>query len=532
MRKTELMEVCFQPLPLGSIRPKSWLQNQLRIQMQGLTGHLDEFWPDVADSQWIGGKAEGWERGPYWLDGAVPLAFLLDDEKLKSKVARWMDYILDHQQEDGWLGPLTDRFKADLWPMFLFLKVLIQFHEATSDARIVPAMMRCCRKLDDLLDKHPLNRWASYRWPELGIALHWLYERTGEDWLLRLADRVSRQGYDWRTHFTDLPYKEKRNKWAFGNHVVNHAMALKIGGVLFRRTGNPVDAALARQAIETMDQYHGQAAGIFSGDESLAGTMPSQGTELCAVVEYMFSLEVLMSVLGEPWLGDRLEKIAFNALPATFKPDMWAHQYDQQANQVVCKVSEDRLYTNNGPDANLFGLEPNFGCCTANMHQGWPKFASHLWMSAKDSGLAAVAYAPCEVRTDLSGIRVRIEVETDYPFDEDVRMTVHAEHPDSFPLHLRIPSWAEGAEVSIDSAGSYPVKAGKFHTVEREWRDETTVILHLPMKVRTQTRFNGAAAIERGPLVYSLKIGNAHWLPYVMLHKKDMVQDVGNPPLS
>lgn len=91
----------FRPLPLGSVRPRRWLLRQLRIQAEGLSGHLDEFWPDIAESGWIGGGAEGWERGPYWLDGVTPLAFLLDDEKLKSKVHRWMDHIIGHQCEDG-----------------------------------------------------------------------------------------------------------------------------------------------------------------------------------------------------------------------------------------------------------------------------------------------------------------------------------------------------------------------------------------------------------------------------------------------
>ena len=76
----KLVENAFLMLPLGSIRPAGCLHAQLRMQADGLTGHLDEFWPDIADSAWVGGKGEGWERGPYWLDGLVPLAFLLDDE--------------------------------------------------------------------------------------------------------------------------------------------------------------------------------------------------------------------------------------------------------------------------------------------------------------------------------------------------------------------------------------------------------------------------------------------------------------------
>ncbi|MBC7317423.1 MAG: hypothetical protein H5T70_13450, partial [Chloroflexi bacterium] len=79
-----LRPLAFEPLPLGSIYPAGWLAHQLRLQAEGLSGHLDEFWPDVAQSAWIGGTAEGWERGPYWLDGLVPLAFLLKDARLQA----------------------------------------------------------------------------------------------------------------------------------------------------------------------------------------------------------------------------------------------------------------------------------------------------------------------------------------------------------------------------------------------------------------------------------------------------------------
>ncbi len=65
---------------------------------------------------------------------------------------------------------------------------------------------------------------------------------------------------------------------------------------------------------------------------------------------------------------------------------MWAHQYDQQVNQAICQRSGAHVWTDNGPDANLFGLEPQFGCCAANMHQGWPKFAASLWMKTTEGG--------------------------------------------------------------------------------------------------------------------------------------------------
>ncbi|HEU5102139.1 MAG TPA: beta-L-arabinofuranosidase domain-containing protein [Roseiflexaceae bacterium] len=499
------------PLPLGQIRPAGWLREQLRIQADGLSGHLDEFWPDIANSRWIGGDAEGWERGPYWLDGIVPLAYLLDDARLKAKAQHWIDQILARQDADGWLGPVLDSqysYAYDSWPRFIIFKALTQYHEASGDPRVLEAMQRFLHKLDQLLDERPLRSWAYYRWADLAISVHWLYERTNEPWLLDLVAKLHEQGFDWRAHFARFPYRDKtrREECDLRSHVVNNAMAIKQPGVWLRQSHDPADQAAVLQIMETLDRFHGQATGVFSGDEHLAGRSPAQGTELCAVVEYMFSLEVLIATLGDPQLADRLELIAYNALPATFSPDMWAHQYDQQVNQVLCRIDEDRPWTSNGPDSNIYGLAPHFGCCTANMHQGWPKLASHLWMRSPDGGLAAVAYAPCTVHTEVEGVPVQVELVTDYPFGGELRLKVRAERPTRFPLHLRIPGWAIGAEVLIGRSIQMAALPGTFHTIEREWGTETEIGLHLPLHVRVTRRFNDSVSIYRGPLLYGLKI--------------------------
>jgi DUF1680 family protein len=520
------------PLPLGAIRPAGWLREQLRTQAAGLSGHLAEHWPDVADSAWIGGSAEGWERAPYWLDGTVPLAFLLDDARLLATVTRFIDTILARQGEDGWLGPLRDtsdgrRKNYDPWPVFVLLKALTQFHEASGDARIIPAITRFLRRLDTLLDEQPLFDWGRYRWADLAVSLLWLYERTNEPWLLALAAKSYRQTFDWGALFRNYPYATKQPierihppappepgvtfRTDLASHVVNNAMALKQPALWYRLAHDPADRAAVQHMIDTLDRYHGQVTGVFSGDEHLAGVSPSQGTELCAVVEYMYALEVLLAALGDAALVDRLERIAFNALPATFTPDMWAHQYVQQANQVECRVMPDRgVYTNNRGDANIFGLEPQYGCCTANMHQGWPKFVSHLWMRSPDGGMAAISYAPCMLATDVNGTSVRLEVNTDYPFGETITISVMVGHPARFPLHLRVPGWAEVATVAVANEQPDPMQPGGFHQVEREWAGTTAVVLHLPMRVELLRRSQGAVAVKRGPLLFALPVA-AEW---------------------
>ena len=526
----KLNPVAFRPLPLGSIRPLGWLARQLRIQADGISGKLDEFWPDIKDSRWFGGDTEAWERAPYWLDGVIPLAFVLDDAALKAKVARYVDYILTHQHEDGWLGPRAMIAAAgrqedahyDLWAQLLATKVLVQVHDATGDARAVEAVEKCLRRIDRHIDTAPLFNWGQFRWFEALIAIFWLYEQNGEAWLLDLATKLQAQGFDWRDFFARWPITEPtpQHRWNYMGHVVNNAMAPKAHALWWRVSGDEGDRVSVYDMIDKLARYHGMVTGVFTGDECIAGTQPTHGTELCAVVEYAFSLEVLLSVMGDPAFGDRLEKIVFNALPATFSPDMWSHQYDQQVNQVECSVLDNRIWNTNGPASNTFGVEPNYGCCTANLSQGWPKFAAHLWMRSAedgrqaedgrlaDGGLAAVAYAPSRVETEIEGVPVTVTLDTEYPFRGTLRFSVTAEHPVTFPLWLRIPAWTTAdATVRIADGETGHPEAGTFHRIVREWRGTTEVVLTLPMAPALRRGYNNAVAITRGPLVYALKMG-------------------------
>jgi hypothetical protein len=265
--------------------------------------------------------------------------------------------------------------------------------------------------------------------------------------------------------------------------------------------------------FEVMDRYHLLPSGVHSGDEHYAGRNPSQGTELCAVVEGMFSIEQLIAILGDAALGDRLEKIAFNALPAAFNENMWAHQYDQQPNQVLCSL-RPRQWSSNGPESNIFGLEPHFGCCTSNFHQGWPKFVSSLWMATPDGGLAATAYAPNEVNTTVrGGVPVKIAESTNYPFQEEMVFTVTPAKDVAFPLLLRIPGWVTNdVNITINGVkqtyqGDARPRPNTFHRIERTWKPGDVVRVTFDMTVRGSRWFNDSVALERGPLVFSLDIG-------------------------
>lgn len=518
VNQTQLIESAFKSLPLGSIKPKGWLKDQLTIQAEGFTGHLDEHWEDVGSNNgWLGGNGDSWERGPYYLDGLLPLAYLLEDDNLIKKTKPWIEWALDSQREDGSFGPsnisqlnaaLLDN--QDWWQEIIMLKVLTQYEEVTSDERVIPFMTRYFSYLKEAIVHHPLKEWAEARGADLLLSIHWLYERTNDVALLELAEIVRNQTTDWSQIFDKFPFWRKQNQWDHRTHVVNVAMGIKTPAVFYRQTNNIFEKEAVYKGIESLMVHHGQAHGMFSGDEWLSGTHPSQGVELCAVVEYMFSMENLVRILGDGKFGDILEKVAFNALPATISHEWDSHQYDQQVNQVMCNAAK-RPWVNN-EEANMFGLEPNFGCCTSNMHQGWPKFAASLWMSTQDDGVAAISYAPCNVQTIVAGdTKLDIAVTSGYPFRDNLSIELNLSKPTQFPLLLRVPEWCSNFQVEINGKVQTVQSDNGFARFDREWNSNDCIVVTLPMEVKFEERNNYAVSVNRGPLVYVLPIGE-QWI--------------------
>ncbi len=266
----------FYPLPLTSVRPAGWLRDQLRLQAQGLTGHLDEFWPDVGpDSAWLGGTGEGWERGPYYLDGLLPLAYLLDDPKLIAKARPWVEWTLTHQAADGALGPPKNR---DWWPIMIMLKVLTQYQEATGDPRVIPAMDKYFAYQSRSLAANPLKQWAVYRWQDELASVLWLYNRNGDSRLLDFARQLKGEGFDWRKLFENFPFPGKmaRDRAGLSSHGVKNAMGLKTAryGTDSR---DPADRSATARMFEVLDRYDGLPNGMFSADEHFAGRIPRKG---------------------------------------------------------------------------------------------------------------------------------------------------------------------------------------------------------------------------------------------------------------
>jgi len=518
--KQNLIELPYILLPIGDIQPEGWVLQTLEAMRDGMTGHLDELWEDVGPNcGWIGGSGPAWERPVYWLDGLVPLAYVLNDKNLIDKSQKYIEWILKSQRDDGFFGQVEDttrvfgenegylayveKMKQDWWPRMVALKVLESYYDATADQRVIDFMLKYFEYQRANIEEKQLDEWSHWsktRGGENLANIYWLYRMTDEKWLLELGEVIFSQTRDW-TERLESPYPED---W----HVVNTGMGIKQPAIWYQSSQDKRYIDAVKHGIEALKKHHGQPSGMFSGDELLHGTNPTHGTELCAVVEYMFSLETVIQITGDVYYADILERVTYNALPTQCTDNFNARQYYQAPNQIEISNNWHNYTTQHkGYVENSFGFETGYGCCTANLHQGWPKFVRNLWYKTNDGGVAALIYSSSKLSTKLdNGTVVKFHEKTNYPFGEKIIFTYDGDNA-VFPLHLRIPAWSIGATVKInDEVFSQPDSA-TIVKVNREWKKNDVVELHLPMKISISHWHERAASIEWGTLVFALKIG-------------------------
>lgn len=508
----------YQELALGAIKPEGWLREMLLRQKTGTTGSMDKQYPLVMGSRngWLGGDGDQWERGPYWIDGLLPLAYILKDKELIAKVKPWIEWSIKSQTADGYFGPSKDypgeagvqRDNArDWWPKMVMLKILKQYYMATGDKRVITLMTNYFKYQLKELPAKPLDHWtywARFRGGDNLAVVYWLYNKTGDQFLLELGDLIHKQTFDFTDAFSNTDFLSKMGSI----HTVNLAQGMKEPLIYYQH--HPEQKYLDAMKIGFADirKYNGMAHGLYGGDEALHGNNPTQGSELCTAVEMMFTLESSLEITGNVDYADQLEKIAFNALPTQISDDFQTHQYFQQANQVMLTRQMHNFGDNHGGTDVCFGLLTGYPCCASNMHQGWPKFSQNLWYTTQDKGIAALVYSASEVVAKVADdVEITFKEETDYPFEEAIKFTLQTKKTVVFPFHLRIPAWCKQAVVKVNGVVFQEVQGNQIIKINRGWHSGDVVELSLPMHLFKNKWYENSMSIERGPITYALKVG-------------------------
>ncbi|MEV0844427.1 RICIN domain-containing protein [Streptomyces sp. NPDC049954] len=505
-----LAPTAFLRLPPQAVTAKGWLATQLGKELDGLCGRYADtsHFLDFDTTGWVHPEKEGWEELPYWLRGYVDLAVVTRDGAALAEVRRWMDAILATRQDDGFFGPTRLRTSLnggpDFWPFLPLIQAMRSWQEYDGDERVVPLLTGFFRYMNAQGPGAFNTSWVSLRWGDGLDSVYWLYNRTGDAFLLDLVDKIHANGADWSARLASP-------------HNVNIAQGFREPAQYALRSKAQADTRASYDTYR-LALAHGQfPGGGFAGDENIreGHDDPRQGFESCGIVEFMASHQLLTRLTGDPLWADRCEDLAFNSLPAALDPSGKAIHYVTSANSVDLddRVKTDRQFQNGfAMQAYLPGVD-QYRCCPHNYGMGWPYFTEELWLATPDRGLAAAMYAPSEVTATVAdGSEVTVTEDTEYPFGDTVTFTVHTAKKVSFPLQLRIPAWCEDARLTV--AGS-PVDAPAgpaFTRVERTWSDGDTVVLTLPQRtaVRTWQDNHDAVSVDRGPLTYSLRIGETY----------------------
>ena len=505
--KAPLQSAPLIKLPVGKVQPKGWLRKYLELQKEGLNGKLGTIsaWLDKNNNQWLSDAGDhGWEEVPYWLRGYCSLAYILDDEDMKRESQVWFDAVLSNLKDDGFLGPHNyENGNPELWAQMVMLWALQTYYEHSGDQRVLDAMTDYFKWEMNVPDSQFLKGlWQEKRGGDNLWSVLWLYNRTGDDSILPLIDKLHRNTSDW-TMKDDLP------NW----HGVNVAQGFREPATYYMYTGDSDMLNATYNAFDTMRRRYGQMpGGMYAADENAREGYfdPRNGAETCAMVEQMASDEILMGITGDPFWADHCENVALNSFTAAMTSDMKALRYITSANMAI---SDEKLH---GPsiDNNLRGMlsmSPfSSRCCQHNHGMGWPYYAEHLVMATADGGLATMLYAANETSALVAdGKNVTLTETTNYPFDDTVTLTLNTEDAVAFPMYLRIPEWAEGASVKVNGVAQPAADAaGKYVCLNREWNDGDVVELTMPMSVSANVwqQNKGSVSVNYGPLTLSLKI--------------------------
>jgi len=504
--RAPLLPAHFIKLPVGKVKPQGWLKKYIELQRDGLTGHLGEIsaWLDKKNNAWLntGGDA-GWEEVPYWLKGYANIAYILEDPQMLAETQSWIEAVFASQQPSGYFGPDNIRNgRRELWANMIMLWCLQSYYEYSGDQRVINLMTNYFKWQLTVPDEDFLkDYWENSRGGDNLYSVYWLYNITGDDFLLDLAHKLHRNTADWMQD-TSLP------NW----HNVNIAQSFREPATYYMLTKDSAHLHATYNNHYLIRRTFGQVpGGMFGADENarMGYIDPRQGTETCGFVEQMASDEMLLRFTGDPLWAEHCENIAFNSYPAAVMPDFKSLRYITCPNHVMSDSENHRPGIDNaGPFLSMNPFSSR--CCQHNHAQGWPYYVENLILATADNGVAAAIYGACEAKVMVADdSEITVNVDTQYPFEEQIRFRIGTSQPVTFPFYFRIPSWTKNAGIIINGKDCpTAIEPGKYVCINKEWNEGDEIILNFPMdfSMTTWQVNKNSVSIDYGPLTLSLNI--------------------------
>lgn len=494
----------FKNINSKDMQIQGWLKDFLKLQENGLTGHLEVAgfpfnlvsWAKEDIDTTSSNNNPGWwvyEQTAYWLDGMQRCGELLNSEFLLNKAKASFEYVLSHQDEDGYLGPKflkkTDGWNR--WPHVVFFRALLSYYDYTKDERILKA-----------ISKHYLNYEVDYSSARdiLNIEIMLLvYLKTKNQELLDLAIKnYNKYNLNCDNDLCEKVQLSKKKPYA---HGVSYNEYNKLGALLYICTGNKQYLKASINAYKKIDRFFMLNDGLHCSNEFLINNHYMMSHETCNISDYTWAISYLLKATKDGKYADKIENCILNAGIGSIEENFKGLQYFSCPNQIILDSHSNHNLFFKGHQWMSYRPNPGTECCSGNVNRFMPLYCMNLWLQNSE-GLFATLFGSNTYNGTLNNQNFKIIEKTNYPFDDQINFTILTKKELSFKFYIRIPSWCVHPTIYVNGKKiNFSIQHG-FALIQSSFKNHTQikVCFHFIPKVVTNKQGN---YVKMGPLLYA-----------------------------
>jgi len=294
---------------------------------------------------------------------------------------------------------------------------------------------------------------------------------------------------------------------AWGVHAYSHVNTFSSASMAFAVSADPTYLRIVKNAFDFLQNTQCYATGGYGPAERILPTNGNLGKSLegrmdsfecpCGSWAGFKMARYLTQFTGESRYGDWAERLLYNGVGAA----------------LPIKAEGKGFYY---ADFRMAGLKyyhrSSFHCCTGSYFQDMAEYHNQIYFKDKSS-LYVNLYLPSEVVWGRPEGEVKLTLETRFPEEETIALTLNPAKSAAFGLRLRVPGWAKDMSIKVNgSAVDAPRKPGTWAAIDRTWSPGDKVEVRFPLAFRMQPidRWHPhRSALVRGPVVY-VQEGNTH----------------------
>ncbi|MCQ2288382.1 MAG: glycoside hydrolase family 127 protein [Muribaculaceae bacterium] len=459
---------------------------------------------DETQNRWQG---EFWGK---WVQGAIASYRYNGDAALYEKIKNSVDLMIATQLPDGYMGNYDKQHQLqgwDVWGRKYTTLGLLKWYDLSGDKKALDA---ACRLINYTITQigpgaTPVYKTGCYKGMASGSILEpvvMLYNATKNpkylDFAKHLAQSLDEKGGPQLITLADtrldrrFPVEEPDMWWSNENgQKAYEMMSCYVGFLeLYKVTGekrylDAVEAVMKHIMDEEINICGSGAASECWFGGKLRQTEPNcDAMETCVTFTWMQINERLLQITGKPVYAENIEKTTFNALIASMKCD---------GTEIVKYTPLDGFRM--GADGQC---DMPLHCCNANGPRAFAMIPRYAYC-VQDGAVEVNMFTPSEATIKVGKEMVKLGMTTGYPASGNVEIAVECKKKAAFPLKVRIPAWAEGADVQVNGVSVNGAVAGQYCVINREWNNGDKVTVDFEMSARLE-KLNGFQAIVRGPI--------------------------------